>query len=91
MVEIDKIPKGQVGFYLNDGVLMRNSVHILDDNDKEVANDSWEERVQVVVPKIFREEILSLAHDLQFGGYLGKHKTYMRTVTNFIGQDCDIR
>ena len=52
---IQDTKNGKVGFYLNYGVLMRKGAHAVNDNEEEVVNDTLEERVQVVVPTIFRE------------------------------------
>ncbi|KAL5018041.1 hypothetical protein ScPMuIL_003763 [Solemya velum] len=40
-------------------------------------------RRQVVVPKIFRNEILSLGHESLFAGHQGRTKTYERVVADF--------
>lgn len=38
---------------------------------------------QVVVPKEYRLQVLSLAHDSSLAGHLGVKKTYYRVLRNF--------
>ena len=61
-------------YFLDDGVLMRRW-----------SPDSSETRTvnQVVVPKGFRAQVLSLAHDSALAGHLGIKKTYHRVLRNF--------
>ena len=40
-------------------------------------------REQVVVPQVYRTEIMSLAHESLFAGHLGRTKTYERIATDF--------
>ena len=40
------------------------------------ADDEWAANHQSVVPKIYRSEILSLAHGTPMSGHLGVNKTY---------------
>ena len=60
-------------FYLHNGILMRRSV------DKELGTSVN----QVLVPEVFRKEILSLAHDSLFAGHQGRTKTYRRVASDF--------
>lgn len=46
-------------------------------------SDLMEERSQIVVPKLYRQEILSVAHDGLFAGHMGRTKTYDRVVADF--------
>ena len=40
------------------------------------ADEEWQVVHQIVVPKKYRGEILSLAHESPMAGYLGINKTY---------------
>ena len=61
-------------FFQDNGVLMRRW-----------SPDSSEVNVvhQVVVPKDYRPQVLSLAHDSSLAGHLGVKKTYHRVLRNF--------
>ncbi|XP_067685776.1 uncharacterized protein [Haliotis asinina] len=61
-------------FYVHKGILMRRCPQ------KELDVGS---REQIVVPKAFRTEILSLAHESLFAGHLGRTKTYDRLSSDF--------
>ena len=54
-------------FYFKSGVLMRK----------------WQVVHQIVVPKKYRGEILSLAHESPMAGHLGINKTYRRILSHF--------
>ena len=73
---VDKPAKGSEAFVVENGVLMRK-------NKVKVGEDYWEDRLQVVVPEGYREEILSLAHGGLFSGHLGRSKTYDKVVAEF--------
>ena len=49
------------------------------------ADDEWAVNHQIVVPKIYRSEILSLAHETPMSGHLGVNKTYHKILNHFIG------
>ena len=67
-----------VCFYLKGGILMRKW------RPPDVpANEEWRVFHQIVVPKIYRTEILSLAHETPFSGHLGVNKTYNRILSHF--------
>ena len=57
-------------FYIKNGILMRkwHSFEI-------AADDEWAVNHQIVIPKIFRSIILSLAHETPMSGHLGVNKT----------------
>ena len=47
------------------------------------ADDEWAVNHQIVVPKIYRSEILSLAHENPLSGHLGVNKTYHKILNHF--------
>lgn len=61
-------------FFLENGVLMRKWSP--DSSELNVVN-------QVVVPKGYRLQVLSLVHDSSLAGHLGVKKTYYRVLRNF--------
>ena len=69
-VSEEEIRSSPEGFYLAAGVLMRKYRH-----PSAPADEEWGEVHQVVVPPIFRNELLSLAHDGKLAGHLGIKKT----------------
>ena len=73
--EIGCVP---IGYYIRDGVLMRK----FRPPDASVK-DEWTVVNQVVVPKVYRAEILSMAHDLPLGGHLGVNKTVEKILKQF--------
>ena len=66
-----------VCFYLKGGILMRK----WRPPDKP-ANEEWRVFHQIVVPKVYRTEILSMAHETPFSGHLGVNKTYNRILSH---------
>ena len=65
-------------FYIKNGILMRKW------RSPEVpAYDEWAVNHQIVVPKIYRSEILSLAHVTPLSGHLGVSKTYHKILNHF--------
>ena len=64
-------------FYIKNGILMRKW------RSPEIpADDEWAVNHQIVVPKIYRSEILSLVHETPMSGHLGVNKTY-HEILNF--------
>ena len=47
------------------------------------ADDAWAVNHQIVVPKIYKSEILSLAHETPMSGHLGVNKTYHKLLNHF--------
>ena len=47
------------------------------------VDEDWRVVYQIVVPTVYREEILSLAHDSPMSGHLGVNKTYDRILRHF--------
>ena len=65
-------------FYIKNGILMRKW------RSPEVSADNeWAVNHQIVVPKIYRSEILSLAHETPMSGHLGVNKTYHKILNHF--------
>ena len=65
------------GYYFEDEVLMRRYRPL-----NSPLSDDWSEIHQIVVPKEFRKDIISLAHD-GTQGHLGIHKTYHKILAHF--------
>ena len=66
-------------FYIKNGILMRKW------RSPEIpADDAWAVNQQIVVPKIYRSEILSLAHETPMSDHLGVNKTYHKILNLFL-------
>ena len=73
--EIDQVP---VCFYVKNGILMRKW------RPPDVsAEDEWTVNHQIVVPRVYRPEILNLAHETPLSGHLGVNKTYHKILNHF--------
>ena len=73
--EIDQVP---VCFYVKNGILMRKW------RPPDVsAEDEWTVDHQIVVPRVYRPEMLNLAHDTPMSGHLGINKTYHKILNHF--------
>ena len=73
--EIDQVP---VCFYVKNGILMKKW------RPPDVsAEDEWTVNHQIVVPRVYRPEILNLAHDTPMSGHLGINKTYHKILNHF--------
>lgn len=64
-------------FFVKDDLLMRKW------HKSNTMDDEWNVVYQVVAPSIFRQQILSLAHDHLLSGHLGVTKTYNRILQHF--------
>ncbi|XP_059850646.1 uncharacterized protein LOC132407731 [Hypanus sabinus] len=73
--EIEKVP---VGYYFEKGVLMRKWR-----SPTIPASDEWNVVYQVVVPKVYQNEILTLAHSVFLGGHQGVRKTVDKILKHF--------
>ena len=74
----DEASRNQVCYYIKNGVLMRKW------RPPDVpVEDEWTVKHQIVVPKLYRSEILSLAHENQMSGHLGVNKTYHKILNHF--------
>lgn len=73
--EIDEEP---VCFYKNKDILMRKWRP-----PDASTEDDWKEVHQIVVPQVYRSEVLQIAHDHQMAGHLGIAKTQDKILRNF--------
>ena len=48
------------------------------------ADEDWSLKHQIVLPKSFRTEVLSLAHENPLSGHLGVTKTYYKLLNTFL-------
>ena len=74
-VEAEKV---SVGYLIKDNILMRKWSTTECDN-----SEKGETVYQIVVPTVYRQEILELAHELPMSGHLGVRKTYNRVLQHF--------
>ena len=73
--EISQVP---VCYYVKNGILMRKW------RPPDVsAADEWTVNHQIVVPRVYRPEILNLAHETPMSGHLGVNKTYHKILNHF--------
>ena len=73
--EIDQVP---VCFNVKNDILMRKW------RPPDVsAEDEWTVNHQIVVPRVYRPEILNLAHETPMSGHLGVNKTYHKILNHF--------
>ena len=65
-------------YFMKDGILMRkwrpSTVPV---------NEEWLVRYQIVIPRTYRSEVLSLACETPLSGHLGLNKTYQKIITHF--------
>ena len=47
------------------------------------VDDEWSARNQIVIPKTYRAEVLSLAHETPLAGHLGINKTHEKIIRHF--------
>lgn len=73
--EAEKVPEC---YYLKDGVLMRKWRPPDANPDEE-----WRTVHQIVVPEIYRHDIIKLAHDTPMAGHLGVKKTGFKILQHF--------
>ncbi|XP_048035833.1 uncharacterized protein LOC125261281 [Megalobrama amblycephala] len=73
----EKPALNNVSFLVRDGLLVRKW------HKNNAVEDEWNVVYQVVVPSIFRQQVLSLAHDHLLSGHLGVTKTYNRVLQHF--------
>ncbi len=69
-VELTDLSEDPVAYYFEDDVLMRKW------SPRHAKND-WSTVFQVVVPKPYREQVLSVAHDHELSGHVGIRKKLM--------------
>ncbi|KAJ8038322.1 hypothetical protein HOLleu_15710 [Holothuria leucospilota] len=67
-----------VCFYFKNNILMRKWRP-----PDAPLDEEWRIYHQIVVPRTYRREILSIAHEMPFAGHLGVNKTYHRILHHF--------
>ncbi|KAJ8038132.1 hypothetical protein HOLleu_19119 [Holothuria leucospilota] len=67
-----------VCFYFKNSILMRKWRP-----PDAPLDEEWRIYHQIVVPRTYRREILSIAHEMPFAGHLGVNKTYHRILNHF--------
>ena len=67
-----------VCYYTKSGILMRKWRP-----PDVLVDDDWAVKHQIVVPKSYQAEILSLAHETPMAGHLGVRKTYHKILSHF--------
>ena len=73
-----RLARFQFVITFKDGVLMRKY------RSPDIpAEDEWKLYHQIVVPKLFRNHVLSLAHENPMAGHLGVNKTCERILAHF--------
>ena len=74
----DEISQVPMCYYIKNGILMRKW------RPYDVpADDKWAVYYQIVVPKSYRHEIVSIAHESPMSGHLGINKTYHKIINHF--------
>ena len=74
----NKISQVPICYYIKNGILMRKW------RPYDVpADDEWAVYHQILVPKSYRHEILSIAHESPMSGHLGINKTYHKIINHF--------
>lgn len=76
-VRQEVVKEEKVAYFIDDGLLMRKWCS----NDD--AEGDWSSVFQIVVPVVYRTQVLRLAHDHQLAGHLGITKTYDRILRHF--------
>ena len=74
----DEISQVPMCYYIKNGILMRKWRPF-----DVPADDEWAVYHQIVVPKSYRHEILSIAHESPMSGHLGINKTYHKIINHF--------
>ena len=78
MVSEDEIPSVPCCYYKKNGVLMRKW------RPPDVPSDAeWAVKHQVVLPKSYRNGVLSMAHETPLACHLGVSKTYNKILNHF--------
>ena len=74
----DEISQVPMCYYIKNGILMRKwrPYDVPADDERAVYH-------QIVVPKSYRHEILSIAHESPMSGHLGINKTYHKLINHF--------
>ncbi len=70
----------KVAYFIDDGLLMRKWC------SSNAAEGDWSSVFQIVIPVVYRTQVLQQAHDHQLAGHLGITKTYDRILRHFFWQ-----
>ena len=74
----DEISQVPMCYYIKNGIVMTKWRPF-----DVPADDEWAVHRQIVVPKSYRHEILSIAHESPMSGHLGINKTYHKIINHF--------
>ena len=74
----DEISQVPMYYYMKNGIVMRKWRPF-----DVPADDEWAVHHLIVVPKSYRHEILSIAHESPMSGHLGINKTYHKIINHF--------
>ena len=74
----DVLDENFVGYYVNRGILMRSWRPL-----KVPAYEHWKMKQQIVVPQVYRQKILEMAHEGNLAGHLGIRKTLGKILCHF--------
>lgn len=77
-VSENEVSQNPTCYFTKNGVLMRKWRPL-----DVPAEDEWAVKYQVVVPKTYRQDILSMAHETPLAGHLGVNKTHRKILNNF--------
>ena len=75
MVSADKASGEKVAYLMNKNILVRKWSQVIDSD--------WNDVYQIVVPTVYRQHVLSVAHESQWSGHLGVTKTYQLILRHF--------
>ena len=78
----DEISQVPICYYIKNGILMRKWRPF-----DVPADDEWAVYHQIVIPKSYRHETLSIAHESPMSGHLGINKTYHKIINHFYWPD----
>lgn len=71
----EEAQKKRLSYIMDRGLLIRRWASDMD--------GEWSATYQVVVPSVYRSQVLSLAHDHPWSGHMGVTKTYQRVLKHF--------
>ena len=77
-IDEEEAKHNRVCYYIRNGVLMCKWRPLTTPADQE-----WSIVHQIVVPKVYRSEILTVAHEHPLSGHLGVNKTYNKILQHF--------
>ena len=78
VVDENEVSQNAVCLFTKNGVLMRKW------RPPDVpVEDDWAVKYQIVVPKSYRQEILSMAHETPLAGHMGVNKTCQKILNHF--------